>query len=418
MPSKTIQRKSLSVQPKVLDLFAGCGGLSLGLSQAGFEVVAAVEVDQWAADTYRRNHLGVEVIQADIRSLDSDYLRERFKGKVDLVAGGPPCQGFSVSGKRQYGHVKEQNNLVEEFIRVVEAVEPSAVLIENVSGFRTGHIKPGNPVMSYLKSALQRLGYQSDARVLQATEYGVPSLRSRIFVVGSRIGFPRSPFPLPTHSADGRLDAEPLISTWDAISDLPSLRAAEGVDEFVPYAREPANDFQREMRDKSPGVANHIAMKHTPRLVERFSALPQGSKGYDLGRTAGPKGEGPVTIYKSNNQRLIANEPALCITANFQSTYVHPYQPRNLTAREAARLMSYPDTFYFCGKRTQMSSGFLKKYGREHEDFLSQYNQIGNSVPPRLGRAIGVELRSLLAGYAAQPQGRIPTPVPLVEESA
>lgn len=392
------------MQLKVLDLFAGCGGLSLGLSQAGFQVVAAVEIDQWAADTYRRNHLGVEVIQADIRSLDSGYLRERFHGSIDLIAGGPPCQGFSVSGKRQYGHIKEQNNLVEEFIRVVEAVEPKAVLIENVSGFRTGHIKPGNPVMSYLKAALSRLGYESDARVLQATDYGVPSLRSRIFVVGSRVGFPCSPFPLPTHGAESRLATEPFISTWDAISDLPTLRASEGVDEFVSYARAPANDYQRVMRGESPGVANHIAMKHTPRLVERFMSLQQGSKGYDLGRTAGGKDKGPVTIYKSNNQRLIASEPSLCITANFQSTYVHPYQPRNLTAREAARLMSYPDSFYFCGKRTQMSSGFLKKYGREHEDFLSQYNQIGNSVPPRLGRAIGLGLQSLLS--ATQVKGR------------
>ncbi|QYY25856.1 DNA cytosine methyltransferase [Diaphorobacter sp. MNS-0] len=406
------------MQPKVLDLFAGCGGLSLGLSQAGCEIVAAVEIDQWAADTYRRNHLGVEVIQADIRSLDSGYLRERFKGGVDLIAGGPPCQGFSVSGKRQYGHIKEQNNLVEEFIRVVEAVEPKVVLIENVSGFRTGHIKPGNPVMSYLKVELNRLGYEFDARVLQATEYGVPSLRRRIFVVGSRIGFPSSPFPIATHSAEATISAEPFISTWDAISDLPSLRASEGVDEFVPYAHEPANDYQREIRAQSSGVANHIAMKHTPRLVERFTALPQGSKGYDLGRTAGRDGEGPVTIYKSNNQRLIACEPSLCITANFQSTYVHPFQPRNLTAREAARLMSYPDTYYFCGKRTQMSSGFLKKYGREHEDFLSQYNQIGNSVPPRLGRAIGLQLRSLLSFPETQDQDRRFTALPLIEESA
>lgn len=385
------------MQFKVLDLFAGCGGLSLGLSQAGFQVVAAVEIDQWAADTYRRNHLGVEVIQSDIRLLDSGFLRERFHGVIDLVAGGPPCQGFSVSGKRQYGLVKEQNNLVEEFIRVVEAVEPKAVLIENVSGFRTGHIKPGNPVMSYLYGELKRLGYESDARVLQATDYGVPSLRSRIFVVGSRRGLPFSPFPIPTHSADSSLEKAALISTWDAISDLPELRASEGVDAFVSYAGEPVNDYQREMRSASPGVANHIAMKHTPRLVERFKSLPQGSKGYDLGRTEGGKDGAPVTIYKSNNQRLIASEPALCITANFQSTYVHPYQPRNLTAREAARLMSYPDSFYFCGKRTQMSSGFLKKYGREDEDFLSQYNQIGNSVPPRLGRAIGLKLHSLLS---------------------
>ena len=384
------------MQPKVLDLFAGCGGLSLGLTQAGFDVVGAVEIDQWAADTYRYNHSGVEVIQADIRSVDDVTLRAHFGGKIDLVAGGPPCQGFSFSGKRQFGHVKEQNSLVEEFIRVVAVVSPKMVLIENVSGFRTGQLKPGNPVMCYLATALNQLGYEFAVRVLQAVDYGVPSLRSRIFVVASRVGFPRSPFPLPTHSADPRIDATPFVSVLDAISDLPELRAAEGIDAYVPYDSPPLNSYQEEMRIGSSGVANHIAMKHTPRLVDRFRALPQGVKGYDLGRKASPSENGTVTVYKSNNQRLVADEPSLCITANFQSTYVHPFQPRNLTAREAARLMSYPDTFYFCGKRTQMSSGFLKKYGREHEDFLSQYNQIGNSVPPRLAHAIGQELLGLL----------------------
>lgn len=406
------------MRPKALDLFAGCGGLSLGLSEAGFNVIAAVEIDQWAADTYRRNHLDGEVIQADIKSLKSEFLRERFRGTVDLVAGGPPCQGFSVSGKRQYGHIKEQNNLVEEFLRVVEAVEPKLVLVENVSGFRTGQMKPGNPVMSYLGTALHRLGYEFDAKILQATDYGVPSLRSRIFVVGSRVGFPCSPFPLPTHSADPRLDSEPFISSWEAISDLPGLRASEGVDEFIPYTAAPVNGYQREMRSGSLGVANHIGMKHTPRLVERFMNLPQGSKGYDLGRIGNGQGNDTVTIYKSNNQRLLADEPSLCITANFQSTYVHPYQARNLTAREAARLMTYPDEFYFCGKRTQMSSGFLRKYGREHEDFLSQYNQIGNSVPPRLARAIGQKLHSLLALTQAERDRRISSSGILVEESA
>lgn len=383
------------MQPKAIELFAGCGGLSLGLADAGWKVVWANEIDQWAADTYRRNHKGVELYQGDIKSVSSKYLRDNFSGKVDLIAGGPPCQGFSVSGKRQYGHIKEENSLVEEFIRVVAAVAPKLVLLENVSGFRTGHIKPGNPVMSYLTNAFAKLGYHVGAKVLQATDFGVPSLRSRVFVIASRHPLPQDPFPYPTHG-DGASCLHPNITTWDAISDLPPLHAAEGADEVVPYIAPPANDYQRQMRAGSQGVCNHVAMKHTPRLIERFLALPQGAKGYDVGRTTNGDGSGKVTVYKSNNQRLVAAHPSLCITANFQSTYVHPFQPRNLTAREAARLMGYPDWFYFCGKRTQMSSAFLKKYGREHEDFLSQYNQIGNSVPPPLGAAVGSKLIELL----------------------
>lgn len=383
------------MQPKAIELFAGCGGLSLGLKNAGWEVVWANEIDQWAADTYRHNHKGVELHQSDIRTVSSKYLRDNFAGKVDLIAGGPPCQGFSVSGKRQYGHIKDENSLVEEFIRVVTAVAPKLVLLENVSGFRTGHLKPGNPVMAYLTKALSGLGYHLDAKVLQATDFGVPSLRSRVFVVASKYPLPPEAFPCPTHG-DESSRLLPNITTWEAIGDLPPLRAAEGTEDAVPYIAPPANDYQRRLRSGSQGVFNHVAMKHTPRLVERFSSLPQGAKGYDIGRTPNGDNDGKVTVYKSNNQRLVATQPSLCITANFQSTYVHPFQPRNLTAREAARLMGYPDWFYFCGKRTQMSSAFLKKHGREHEDFLSQYNQIGNSVPPLLGEAVGSKLIELL----------------------
>ena len=384
------------MQPKALDLFAGCGGLSLGLTRAGFDVIAANEIDQWAADTHRHNNPNVELIQSDIRDIKSEYLKKRFFGQIDLVAGGPPCQGFSVSGKRQYGHVKEQNTLVAEYMRVVAAIRPKVALLENVGGFRTGLIKPGNPVMAYLSEAFAELGYEVSTKLLQAADFGVPSLRSRLFVVASRIGMPENPFPTPTHSGDSTGALLRHVFLWDAIGDLPALNAREGNEGPAEYTAKPFSEFQRIQRRSSAGVWNHVAMKHTPRLVERFSQLPQGGRGYDIGRVGKQSSSEQVTTYKTNNQRLVSEAPSLCITANFQSTYVHPFQPRNLTAREAARLMSYPDSYVFLGKRTQMSSGFLKQYGRENEDYLSQYNQIGNSVPPLLGEAIGRTLIRLI----------------------
>lgn len=384
---------------RLLDLFAGCGGLSLGLSQAGWQPVAANEKDQWAADTYRRNHPAVDLIQSDIRDISSDELARRFHGRIDLVAGGPPCQGFSVSGKRQYGHVKEQNSLVEEFMRVVCAVRPTFVLLENVSGFKSGMMRQGHPVMDYVVRTLNSAGYDVRARMLQAIDFGVPSLRSRWFVIASQVALTQDPFPQPTHG----LGRQPFVSVGEAISDLPELSAGQGIDGLVAYRTRARTSFQAEMREGSDGIYNHIAMKHTPRLVERFRNLVPGQKGFDIGRK-GADGD-VVTQYKSNNQRLVDTQPALCITANFQSTYVHPTQPRNLTAREAARLMTFPDSYVFCGKRTQMSSAFLKKYGREHEDHLSQYNQIGNSVPPRLARQIGESL-ARLANAGQSPHGR------------
>lgn len=382
--------------PKVLDLFAGCGGLSSGLQMAGWEISAANEIDQWAADTYRLNHPKVRLLQDDIRSIPTEFFVEHFKGNIDLIAGGPPCQGFSISGKRQYGHVKEQNSLVEEFVRVVAAVRPKLVLIENVGGFRTGEIKPGNPVMEYLSGEFAQMGYEMDFKIFQAADFGVPSLRTRLFIVASRVGFTPDFFPNPTHSKDGVGATSKYISLWEAIGDLPVLSAGQGEEGPVAYTSPPLNDYQTDLRIGSSGIFNHVAMKHTARLVERFSLLPQGGRGFDIGRNDGSDTVTQVTNYKSNNQRLFADAPSLCITANFQSNYVHPFQPRNLTAREAARLMSYPDSYVFLGKRTQMSSTLLRKYGREHEDYLSQYNQIGNSVPPLLGREIGKGLLKIL----------------------
>ena len=375
--------------PSAIDLFAGCGGLSLGLSRAGYVVEAANELDAWAAETYIQNHAATKLLQGDIRNWSTEYWRQNYGGAIDLIAGGPPCQGFSVSGKRQYGHVPDGNSLVEAFLDVVEAVMPRMVLIENVSGFRTGQIRPGVRVLTLVQQKLQDFGYHVYAATLQAAEFGVPSIRSRFFLVASKDRFVGSPFPEPCYH-QGAKGKPALRTVEEAIGDLPPLAAGEGHEGPQRYGAPAQNAYQRRMRSRSPGVFNHVAMKHTPRLVERFEQIRPGQCSYRIGRHS--KADEIVTVYKSNNQRLHPDRPSLCITANFQSTYIHPHQHRNLTAREAARLMTFPDTFVFQGKRTQMSSGFLKKYGREHEDFLSQYNQIGNAVPPLLAEMIASSL--------------------------
>jgi DNA (cytosine-5)-methyltransferase 1 len=381
------------MQLKVLDLFSGCGGLSLGLESEGFEIVAACEKDQWAADTYRFNHGDVNVIQDDISKIKKGFFKKNFRGKIDLVAGGPPCQGFSVSGKRQYGVISETNSLVTDFLRVVEEVDPSYVIVENVKGFKTGSISKNKKVFDYLKETLEGLGYYVYHSTLNAQDFGTPSLRSRIFIIGSKHELNESPFPSPTHAVEAKGRIKSFVTVDEAISDLPKLNASEGVEEGQKYFCSAKSPYQKFIRKHSRSVSNHVAMKHTPRVVERFSSMKQGHTSYRIGRETD---EAKVTSYKTNNQRLHSNKPALCITANFQSTFIHPSQHRNLTAREAARLMSFPDTYIFKGKRTQMSSKFLKKYGREHEDFLSQYNQIGNAVPPLLGKAVAKGLVSAI----------------------
>lgn len=308
-----------------------------------------------------------------------------------MVAGGPPCQGFSVSGKRQKGQVLLKNQLVGNFLDVVENVDPRFALIENVGGFKTGKITKDQSVLDYVKSRFRKLGFETRVMVLQAAEYGVPSLRTRVFILGSKTGFPVDPIPPITHSREGRGGMNCYTTVEQALSDLPSVNAREGVDGGGKYESSPKNQYQKILRMNSNGVYNHVAMNHSPRLVERFSKLLHGSSAYDIGKSGYPNDES-VTVYKTNNQRLTPGLPSPCVTANFQSTHVHYRDARTITAREAARLMSFPDSFVFHGKRTQMSGSFLKKYGRDHENHLSQYNQIGNAVPPLLARAIGLQL--------------------------
>jgi DNA (cytosine-5)-methyltransferase 1 len=379
------------MQLKALDLFAGCGGLSLGLEEAGIDVVLANEIDAWAADTYEHNHPDTHLLRGDVRSIRRTELRA-LRGEIDLVAGGPPCQGFSISGRRQFGEVPLQNTLVEAYLNVVEQVRPRLVLMENVGGFRTAQLRPGVPALPYVLERLKGLGYVSTVLTLQAADYGVPSLRSRVFMVAMLGSLSADPTPVPTF---GPRPGRRYRSCLEAISDLPSLDAGQGMDGLHPYAAPADNKYQSSMRESSTGVANHVAMRHTPRLVQRFRTIQSGSSSY---RSV----EG-VTVYKSNNQRLIGDIPSLCITANFQSNYIHPVQHRNLTAREAARLMTFPDWYFFKGKRTLMSKTLLDKEGRSDEANLSQYNQIGNAVPPVLARELGEKLISIATAGKRRP---------------
>ena len=366
--------------------------MSLGLANAGIDVVAACEKDQWAADTYARNHPEAQLFRCDIKTIKDSALSD-MRGAIDIVAGGPPCQGFSVSGKRQYGLHLPSNKLVYEYIRVVQNVRPTFFILENVRGFTSGSIEGTKNALDHILKKLTLEGYRVYHSVIQAADYGVPSFRSRLFVIGSLVDLGPNPFPRPTHCNPTRRTPGllPYVSALDAISDLPKIEAREGTDGFQPYTKAAKNEYQTKIRGKATGVHNHEAMKHSPRLVDRFKGIPQGGKGYDLGRSE--KGKDSVTVYKSNNQRLFSDMPSLCITANFQSNYVHPLLHRNLTAREAARLMTFPDWFVFMGKRTLMSSTLLKSEGRHGENYLSQYNQLGNAVPPLLAEKIGRALQ-------------------------
>lgn len=371
---------------KLIDLFAGCGGLSTGFEMAGFEIPLAVEKDEWASETYKRNHPETFVMTEDITKItDLDELLDSKKVKIDGIIGGPPCQGFSLSGNRD--PKDPRNSLFMEFIRFVDHYQPSFFVMENVTGILSMVTKDKKPVKEVIRTEFEKIGYNLEVFTLNAAEFGVPQSRLRVFFIGLKNTIP---YDKELIEPKGFYFGEDQVTIEQAIMDLPQIKACEGTEEQN-YTTEPQNDFQRYVRNGSEKVYNHIAMRHTKRLVDRFEQIKFGQSVADVAiehqqRQRGDASKVSGKVYSQNNMRPYPDKPSPTIPASFQSNFVHPYINRNYTAREGARLQSFPDTYIFCGKRTTMS----------WEKNLSQYQQIGNAVPPLLAKGIALNIKKYL----------------------
>lgn len=379
----------------VLDLFSGAGGFTLGLEDAKISCIGAIELDRFAAQTFSRNFPHVRLFQRDVAGFASTEVRDLFRG-VDIIVAGPPCQGFSVAGPSQYGRIDTRNQLLLEVVRFVRHARPTACIVENVKGFLHGKLPSNMPALCHFMEEMEGLGYSVSHQVLQAADFGVPQWRERVFVFAVRS---RSSFPILAGKYG--LSRNSWLTVSDAIDDLPLITNGEGSESIAPYDREPTRDYQRLMREGSEGVANHVSMRHTPRLVERFKHIAIGGSLVNVPPEHGQRVRNGQELdvrkrFKMNNQRLDPHKVSLAITASFQSNFVHPFLHRNLTAREGARLQSFPDWFIFQGPRTLMSKPLLVRERRYDEIGLSQYNQIGNAVPPLLARAIGEVAKQFL----------------------
>jgi DNA (cytosine-5)-methyltransferase 1 len=247
---------------------------------------------------------------------------------------------------------------------------------------------------------------------LEATDFGIPQIRKRLFVVASAHKLER-PFPSVTHCIRGSTGdlfggaLERCPTLWEAISDLPALEAGGG-SEVQDYTQAPKNDYQRQLREGSKKIWNHTAMRHSKRMIERFASMSCGQSVSDVPEHLRPlkrngNGKISVTVYDQNNRRMHPDRPCHTIPASFYANFVHPNQHRNFTPREGARLQSFPDTFVFKGKPTVISHKLLAREGRNDEKHLCQYNQIGNAVPPLLAKAIAENLlRQLKTEVEAQ----------------
>jgi DNA (cytosine-5)-methyltransferase 1 len=369
----------------VVDLFCGAGGLSEGFRQAGFHVLAGNDCFDAAGETFTATHSEAKFLPGPIEALSAaDFLKAAGlrKGQLDVLVGGPPCQGFSVYNHQRGLHDK-RSSLYREYLRVVDGLQPNWVVLENVTGMTSAG---GGAAVDAIISGLRALGYEVAPQILRAEEFGVPQERRRIVFVGNRLGLP-AVCPRATHGPG----LHPFITVRDAIGDLPMLENGQEIG-IATYASEPRCKFQSDLRGGSNSVTNHSAARLSKVNLERLKHIPQGGSWRDIPFDLLPAGmkRAKRSDHTKRYGRLSWQGLASTILTKCDphwGAYFHPEQDRTLTVREAARLQSFPDWFEFKGSRTD------------------QYVQVGNAVPPLLGRAIadaisrareGVELEHVL----------------------
>jgi len=350
-----------------VDLFAGAGGLSCGLEMTGrIRVVAAVEHDRRAHATFRRNHPDARGAEeaADVHGVrGEDLLDAAGVGAVDLVVGGPPCQGFSMAGYRDAGDVR--NSLVFQFVRLVSELSPRWFVMENVVGMLSFRVSRNEPVMARLIRDFEDLGYRLEVdaarpetwkrAVVDAADFGVPQHRRRVLILGWRDG--AAPRLTRTHAPREQaalLGLAPHVTVGDALADLPEPTRDEPQD--LPAA-DPLSDFARLMREGASALHDHVPTRHRADMIERMRGQAWGTPLYETWAHAWV--------------RLDPDRPSPTVKENHNAPFVHPWRARVTTPRECARLQSFPDRFVFEGPKSR------------------KLVQVGNAVPPLLGRAVG-----------------------------
>ncbi|MFP4333427.1 MAG: DNA cytosine methyltransferase [Campylobacterales bacterium] len=355
------------MKPKAIEVFAGAGGLSLGLKRAGFDIILANELEKDFAQTYKANHSSTKVICADIRSVDfKNEIEKLGLQKIDLLSGGPPCQGFSTIGAKK--EHDPRNNLFQEYLRAVSETNPNFIIFENVSGFKK--LYKGKAFKSIV-NGLNELGFNTYESILEASDFGLPQKRERMIIVGWKKEFIDIKRPNPTHSDIHTIfGSMKKLTLIDAISDLPELGAN---DSKSLYKTEPQNEFQKSARLNSYKLTEHNSSNYGSKMLEILSLIPEGGTIENI-----PEELRPKNYFKNTYARLHPDKPSPTITRNFgtpsSSRCVHPFQNRALSTREGARLQGFPDNYQFFGSKT------------------SKNLQIGNAVPPILGEVVGKEI--------------------------
>jgi DNA (cytosine-5)-methyltransferase 1 len=347
---------------KVIDLFSGCGGLSLGFEMANYEI--ALGIDNWAdaLKTFEKNHKNSKTLLADLHTLEPETVSENFNvSDISVIVGGPPCQGFSIAGKREIDD--ERNKLYQGFVRFVAHFKPTAFVMENVPTIMTmgeGLVKKS------IIADFESLGYKVSSKILMASDYGVPQNRKRAFFVGLLSG---KKFEFPEKQLTQ------VITSAEAISDLPDYDVNDNDNYPIPIQ----SNYQKLMRKDSKALFNHQLTKHSQKTIETVGLVPDGGNYKNL----------PIELRDTRRvniawTRLNSQKPSFTIDTGHRHHFHYAFN-RIPTVRESARIQSFPDAFHFLGTKT------------------SQYKQVGNAVPPTLGKIIAEQFKNYSKSWNIHP---------------
>lgn len=321
-----------------MDLFAGAGGMSLGFDNAGFKNLLAVEFNKDFAETYKKNFPRHNLIVDDIKNVTEKQIYDIIKNeKVDVIIGGPPCQGFSIAGNIGRNFIDDdRNRLFKEFVRFVKIIKPRVFVLENVAAMER-HNK--GKTIKEIVSSFKEIGYDIKYKVLNAVNYGVPQERRRIFIVGT----------LGENNFEYPQEINKTVTVKDAIDDLPKLENGE-----------------------TSEIPNHTAMKHSAQMLEKMSYVSDGGNRNDIPESLRPKSGDSRKYIRYNSKK-----PSFCVTGDMRKIF-HYSQNRALTCRELARLQTFPDSFVFLGNTGKVQQ------------------QIGNAVPVLLASKIALQVKEVL----------------------
>ncbi len=333
----------------VVDLFSGAGGFLLGFENKGFNIVLSTDFDEDCEKVHKENRPSIPFVRADIREFTNEQIDKYLNGiDVDVLIGGPPCQGFSTIGNRVSSDPEKRskydprNDLFKEYIRILNHIQPKVFVMENVRGIKT---RDGGRIFEEIQKKFKETGYDFNCVTLNAADYGVPQYRERVFFYGTRIGI-KFDAPSATHG-ENRL---PYTTVLSAIGDL---------------------------ADKGEEVPNHVPLKHGETNIQRYRLIPEG------GRL--PEDDLPPELYRRNFgntfKRLDRNKPSLTMVPGHNAFPIHPWLDRSLTVREAARIQTFPNDYIFCGRRDK------------------QCMQVGNAVPVKLAEVWAEQVKGVLNKY-------------------